>query len=693
MTHAELQALLDKANKASNTSNFDEAEQLAQRVLRNVQFTQTIPLSNVFPHSGTTTNSAQHSIPTVEDRKGVLLYIYALLSLATTAYRRGNNNTALEQAEQVLAVAEEYGTDDIKPKALNLIGNVYNKFGDYAKTLEYYNKALSIHQALGDDSGVARVTGNIGLVYMNLDDYSMALECMSKALSVHEALGDISFAASVTGNIGIVYYNLGDYDKAIEYFNKALSAHKAVGAQSSLARVRANIGSIYKELGDYNKALEYMLQALAEQEALGEQSGMAGVTGNIGNVYSDIGDYDKALEYYGKALSAHEALGEQSGIAHVTGNIGNVYKQLGDYNKALEYMFKALSVHEALGEESGVALVAGNIGGLYAIPEFDSYSTTKAEEYLLKAIALGIKIEAKAIVVDFYNYLADLYESQGRWKELAVQLRKYIEAARELNMVEVKKQEAIREHQRIIELAKATADAKMNATTTLLHRVLPVSIANRIINDEQQIADYFPNVSILFADIKGFTTISSAMPAQVVLQFLGYVFSDFDRIIKKHGCEKIKTIGDGYMAIAGAPVECSDHAQRITSAAFEMIESLSIPDELKNYFDGYGHLSIRVGIHCGPVVAGVVGEDRFIYDVFSDAVNTASRMESHGEAGRIHVSEEFVRALTPTQTHDSVSFPTGEGGDGVVVIPRGEIEIKGKGMMRTYFLERSDGNG
>ncbi len=249
------------------------------------------------------------------------------------------------------------------------------------------------------------------------------------------------------------------------------------------------------------------------------------------------------------------------------------------------------------------------------------------------------------------------------------------------------KLDSIREQQKVIELAKATAAAKLTATTTLLHKVLPESIATRIIAGEQEIADYFPSVSILFADIAGFTPISAGMPAYVVVRFLNYIFGTFDTIMKKHGCEKIKTIGDGYMAVAGAPIECADHAQRMALAALEMQQDIMLPDEFRAYLPEGVNFGIRIGLHTGSVVGGVIGDERFVYDIYSDAVNTAARMESHGEPDKIHVSEEFKQAFLlgaarQEQPHESPLSPKS-----LHFQERGEMEIKGKGRMNTYFLE------
>jgi len=212
-----------------------------------------------------------------------------------------------------------------------------------------------------------------------------------------------------------------------------------------------------------------------------------------------------------------------------------------------------------------------------------------------------------------------------------------------------------------------------HATDEILANILPPTITERLLKGEKKIADTHEQVSVLFVDIVGFTTLSTKIPARELIDILDTIFTRFDTICKKHGLEKIKTIGDAYMAVCGAPVALEDHAQRAAQAALEMLEGVVIEQK----FSIPVELGVRIGLHTGSVVAGIIGENKYSYDLWGDAVNTASRMESHGEAGKIHVSEEFKHAVE-TLHATSLQF-----------IRRGEMDIKGKGIMSTFFLERA----
>ncbi|NEQ24107.1 MAG: adenylate/guanylate cyclase domain-containing protein, partial [Microcoleus sp. SIO2G3] len=185
---------------------------------------------------------------------------------------------------------------------------------------------------------------------------------------------------------------------------------------------------------------------------------------------------------------------------------------------------------------------------------------------------------------------------------------------------------------REIEMAYQKLEAERARTERLLINILPESIAQRLKQDQHTIADQFPDATVLFADVVGFTQLSSRISAAELVVLLNRLFSMFDEIAEKHGAEKIKTIGDAYMVVAGLPIPKSDHAQAIANLALDMQQAVARFNVEQNQ-----SFSIRIGINTGPVVAGVIGLKRFIYDLWGDTVNIASRMESHGLAGCIQV--------------------------------------------------------
>jgi class 3 adenylate cyclase/HAMP domain-containing protein len=207
--------------------------------------------------------------------------------------------------------------------------------------------------------------------------------------------------------------------------------------------------------------------------------------------------------------------------------------------------------------------------------------------------------------------------------------------------------------------------AEKQTSERLLLNVLPAPIADRLKSGAEIIVDRFDAVSVLFADIVGFTSLSAHTTPEKLVTMLDELFSAFDKLAEKHGLEKIKTIGDAYMVVAGVPQPIADHAIAITHMALDMQASIAAYAARTDT-----QLTIRIGIHTGPVVAGVIGKKKFIYDLWGDTVNTASRMESHGVPGRVHVTTamvELVKNVFDVET-------------------RGPIEVKGKGMMTTFLV-------
>jgi adenylate cyclase len=198
----------------------------------------------------------------------------------------------------------------------------------------------------------------------------------------------------------------------------------------------------------------------------------------------------------------------------------------------------------------------------------------------------------------------------------------------------------------------------------LLLNILPAKIAALLKRGDETIAERYDSVSVLFADVVGFTELSAQMDAAELVELLNKVFSYFDALAERYGVEKIRTIGDNYMVAAGVPEPRPDHAQALARLALDMLEHVD------RHPLGNRQLQFRIGINSGPVVAGIIGQRKFQYDLWGDAVNVASRMESQGVPGRIQISDNTHQLLP----------------DGFVCQPRGWIDVKGKGRMETWFL-------
>jgi class 3 adenylate cyclase len=329
----------------------------------------------------------------------------------------------------------------------------------------------------------------------------------------------------------------------------------------------------------------------------------------------------------------------------------------------------------------------------------------RSEEYMTTTfgtvcIAIGIVLSYRNYVREFTQRKA-VEEERNRIATLNAEIAAAYEEAETLNTS--------------LTATLRELEAEREKAETLLLNILPMSIADRLKAGENLIADIHEEATILFADIVGFTKLSAQHSAVEIVQMLNWIFSLFDRLTEQYSLEKIKTIGDAYMVVGGIPQQRDDHVEAVARMALDMLR------EVQTFGEQTGtRLAVRVGIHTGSVVAGVIGEKKFVYDLWGDTVNTASRMESHGEAGKIHVTEEVYRALRKSHlsldighlsivesapmtnekstndqaskhqtlmTNDESTKPQARS-DQVRFLfeERGEIEVKGKGLMRTWFL-------
>ena len=216
-----------------------------------------------------------------------------------------------------------------------------------------------------------------------------------------------------------------------------------------------------------------------------------------------------------------------------------------------------------------------------------------------------------------------------------------------------------------LQAALAALRTEQARSDSLLLNLLPRTIATRLKEEQQTIADQFDSASVLFADVVGFTPFAERNPPARVVETLDRLFTTFDMLAERHGVEKIKTIGDAYMVAAGVPTPREDHAAAIARMALDVLDAARSDEGARKH-----GLHLRVGISSGPVVAGVIGRKRLLYDLWGDAVNTASRMQSQGEPGRIQISRSTYELIK----------------DDFVCEPRGSVAVKGKGEMDTWYL-------
>jgi adenylate cyclase len=609
--------------------------------------------------------------------------------------------SAVNDAVAMLQCAEELealGTPQAIADAAHARGTVQLLRANYPQALEHYHRALTKYEALGNFDRAALVTGNIGSVHYSMGNYAEALEYYNDALTVHEKLDQKAAAAGVIGNIGGLNWSLGNFTEALERFHLALAIHEQLGNLSGMATVTCNIGNTHSSTGNYPAALEQYHRACSLCEELDDNRTIARITGNIGIVYDAMGDYPAALEFFHRSLAIHEEYHNKNGIAIITANIGTIHTNTGNYTGALLHFQRALDIHEQLGFRRGIEHVTACImhamiqSSMFAEAEellhtMDAMqidhqdiviqrelcrasiqahhgNVDEAKTSLLAALAIAINHNLPSKEAEIHKRLRDLCIKNNDLAGYIEHNNEYTRITEEINGKETATKLAIQTKQREID-AREKEHAKHMA---VLHSALPKHIADRVARGET-VNDHHNSAAVLFLDVVGFTTNSSRLEPRVVVDLLQNIFTMFDAICIEHDVMKIKTIGDSYMAVA-FPAETQYCEHRVACLAQAMMAStFSWPDGER--------LQFRIGLHTGPVVAGVLGTQRLQYDVWGDTVNVASRMESTSEPGRIHISEAFAHAVQQTTTDAPYS-----------IVERGTVEIKGKGKMTTYWLEQ-----
>jgi adenylate cyclase len=614
--------------------------------------------------------------------------------------REATNKNDAEALLRHAAELDGIGTPQAAAAASSSRAAAHRLRGDHSAALDHYHRMLVLYEELGNRSGVAAATNNIGIIHKNTGNYHAALEHFQRALALHGELGERNSVAGTLCNIGNVHMHTSDHPAALEHFHRALAICEELGDKHVAANTLGGIGIVYKNTGDYPAALEYYHRALALHEALGNRIGMAVITNSIGNVYISTGDHSAALEHFRRALTVYEELGNRSGAALATGNIGTVCITTGDYPAALEHYHRALTLHEELGERSNGASVMSNILGAYVTMGSDAEAQSHLQAMdamqiddpavrisrelhratlqersgdldgaivtLQRTLAEAQECGLLARVADAHSVLRDLALKQNNLAAYVEHNNEYTRITEEINGKDATLKMAMQAKQREID----ARDREHQKHLAVLHSTLPKEVADRVARGEV-VNDHYDNATVIFLDIVGFTEIASTMSSQDVITLLDELFTQCDTICANHGVTKIKTIGDSYMCVS---------FNDVTNAALCAIDMSRIRFSHSVSHNVSHEVEFRIGIHCGPVTAGVIGKERMQYDVWGDTVNVASRMESTGEPGRVHVSEAFTLTLEESLVTRHSSL---------VTQLRGSIDIKGKGPMQTYWLEHA----
>jgi class 3 adenylate cyclase len=605
------------------------------------------------------------------------LKVNTLISLSGSLVKT-DAKEALRYANEAKVLAEKLDFQRGQAYALKSIGMGYYFQGNYIETLLYWQQSLSVFQSIGDKLGIANMLNNLGAVNFNEGDDEKAIQYYLESLRVSEEIGDKLRIATALVNIGAVYFNKrATHNRALEFYLKALPLSEELGDNDAIGTSAVNMGEIYLTRGDEKSALFYFEMAL-EAYKKSENGNVPYALNNIGKVYARRKDFTQAIKYQKDAYELAGKLSAKLEMSQSLLGLADTYNQQGDYQSAITSYLKAKDIARDIGANYELKFAYEGLAGLYQ--KLSDYANAYKYQTLFTAIKdtlynaeMDKRLQALTLSFDLEKKQGevDLLTKDKALQELDLQRQKTIRNATSITGILLlllaiglfNRYRYVRRTKKIIENEKERSEK-------LLLNILPYETAEELKQRGSATPKQYDMVSVLFTDFKGFTTIAEKLTPEQLIAELNQCFLEFDHIIDKHNLEKIKTIGDAYMCAGGIPVANTTNPVDVVKAGIE-IKAYMDRMKAEREASGQEYWELRIGIHTGKVIAGVVGKNKFAYDIWGDAVNTASRMESSGEPGKVNISGD---------TYELVK-------DQFKCVYRGKITAKNKGVIDMYFVE------
>ncbi|HRQ85277.1 MAG TPA: tetratricopeptide repeat protein, partial [Flavobacteriales bacterium] len=483
---------------------------------------------------------------------------------------------------------------------------------DPDKAMEYAERYLGLSKQIGFKRGEGNAYNAIGVALASKGDYSPAMEYLGKALKVRDGLGLPEHVAETHSNIGFVYQLLGKFPEAIQEHLAALRICESTGNKSLQATIHMNLGSMLAEVGDHRASQGHFSQALALAEEAGNQSLVPDILSSAGQEYALVGDYPKALQHHSAALDALQESGSTAAVAFSYNAIGFTYYQMGLYDDALEYTTKALKLFNELESNEGRCQAYQTIGAIHYMRK--EYGLARGNYQM--ALALSKQIGSFRYAVGTLLDLARMDSIQGNFQGALEHYKLHIAArdslektenrakitelrmqydfdkkeaeAKAMAEAELKKQKLVRNgfvggfggmllfaavvyrQRNKTKKEKQRAEQEKERSDQLLLNIFPETIVQEIKTSGTTKAKAYTMATVMLTDFKDFTTVSDQVSAELLVDEIHTCFSAFDRIMLRHGIEKIKTIGDAYLCAGGLPVSNYTHATDMVSAALEI---------------------------------------------------------------------------------------------------------------------------
>jgi len=607
----------------------------------------------------------------------------SLFNLGEKYYEVGNSNKALALFENILPIYQNFGEQQKVGGCYSYIAFLNYLKGDYPKALSLFKESVNAFKKVENKKGLANALNNIGAVYYSLGNYPNALDFYKQAVIIQRRIGEEKGVAETTANIGGIYSKMGDYPNAMKYYNKVSTIFKKLNDNHGIAKILVSTGYISMQQNNSDKALEEFNRSLMIAEKEKDKQLEIEVLSNLGELFYKKSDFRKAQYYYNRCLKYAEAINSLQYKSTARIAIGNIFHQLGNYKESVEKCILGLQ----MAEKSGAVSVEKD-----------------ACECLYKSYKSLGKNQLALTYYEKVNIFEDSLKSEetsNKMMNMEFQKQQLVDSiayVKKQSIIDLKHKEEVqkKEKQRniiivtllfmlvvagglwsslnFVRKSREALRIEKDRSEELLLNILPAEIADELKEKGSVNAQEFDLVSILFTDFKSFTQTAEKMTPQSLVEEINVCFKAFDYIAEKYNVEKIKTIGDSYMAAGGIPHPDENSTKNIVLAGLEMQEFVT-KRVIENEQKQIPFFEMRLGIHAGPIVAGIVGVKKFQYDVWGDAVNTASRIESNGMVGKVNISETLYDLI---KDDEAFTFEY-----------RGHIHAKGKGEIKMYFVEKN----
>ena len=561
--------------------------------------------------------------------------------------------------QRMLTKSLESNNDSLIFGAYLNLGSIFDREGDFYHSLNYGIKALKIAESLKSETYQSIILNNIAWAYTQMGDYRKGIDnsIRSTQLALKNDEEEFAFYNYVlaSNNAAIGYMGLNQTDSALFFNRQANMANKKLNEAMAQMWILAEFVEIYQSLNQLDSVQYYFQQCIALKDTAASQvsgmdQGVVFASLFYSRLLNNLSQYPEAEKIASDGFILGKRIDYRRYLIDLAGELSRSYEGLGLIDSAYKYARIENELKDSVFSQRQSVQIQNLIVDKEIRGQENKHQNELAQKNRNRNILLGIGL--LAILLSFSMY------SRVRF---------------------------IRKANRQISKEKDRSD-------NLLLNILPADIAAELKANGKAEARDFDLVSILFTDFKEFTQTSEKLTAQELVSEINTCFEAFDTICEKYKVEKIKTIGDSYMGAGGLPVPTEDSVKNTVMAALEM-QSFIVARHKSQVASGLPAFEMRVGIHTGPVVAGIVGVKKFQYDIWGDTVNTASRMESAGEVGKVNISQATYELL-----QDGIRLPADGATEGRLSLPaagtfefesRGKVEAKGKGEVEMFFVHLS----